>query len=83
MKEEEQSLPHSIELPDGGDPAPPLSLSSDQVLGVLVSEDAGFAHQALVSQLLARHFLVNGFQAQQKGAMSKPARNEHAAVQSS
>lgn len=56
-------LPYGIELPDGGGPAPPLSLLPDHVLCKLVSEDAGFAHQALVLQLLACHFPVDGFQA--------------------
>lgn len=82
-EEMEQSSPYSIEALDGRDPAPPLRLLPDQVLCVLVSEDAGFAHQALISQLFARHFLVNGFQAQQKGAVAKPAREKSPATQPS
>lgn len=78
-----EGLPYSIELPDGGRPAPPLSLLPDHVLCILVSEDAGFAHQALILQLLARYFPVDGFQAQQKGAMTKPAQEEVSAIQPS
>lgn len=80
---ETEGLPYSIELPDGGRPAPPLSLLPHHVLCVLVSEDAGFAHQALILQLLARYFPVDGFQAEQKGAMTKPAQEEISAIQSS
>lgn len=79
----EKYLPDSIELLDGGCPPPPLCLLLDQVLCILVSEDAGFAHQALVFQLFACQFLVNGFQAQQKGAMAKPVREESSAAQAS
>jgi hypothetical protein len=78
--EMQQDLPYSIELPDGGSPAPPLRLLPDQVLCILVSEDAGFAHQALVPQLLARQFPVDGFQAQQESAMAKPAQEKHSAA---
>lgn len=80
---EAEGLPYSIELPDGGRPALPLSLLPHHVLCVLVSEDAGFAHQALILQLLARYFPVDGFQAEQKGAMTKPAQEEISAIQSS
>lgn len=81
--EDRVGLPYSIELPDGGGPAPSLSLLSDYVLSVLVSEDAGFARHALVFQLLACYFPVDGFQAQQKCAMTKPAQEEISAIQPS
>lgn len=81
--EMEQHLPDSIELLDGGHPAPPLCLLPDEVLCILIREDTRFAHQALISQLFACHFPVNGFQAQQKGAMAKPAREETSAAQAS
>lgn len=78
-----QSLPYSIEPLDGGGPAPPLRLLPDEFLRVLVSEDAGLAHQALVLQLSACHFAVNGFQAQQEGAVAKPAGEDGSAARSS
>lgn len=76
-------LPYSIQLPDGGGPAPPLSLLPDDVLCIPVSEDAGFAHQALVLQLIACNFPVDGFQAEQESSMTKPAQGEMAAAQPS
>lgn len=66
-------LPHGVQPPDGRGPAPPRRLQPDQVLRILVGEDAGLAHQTLVSQLSARQLLVNGLQAQQKGTVAKPA----------
>lgn len=56
-------LPYSIQLRDRGVPAPPLSLPPDHFLCILVREDAGLAHQALVFQFMACYFLVDGFQA--------------------
>lgn len=77
---EAMDLPYSIQLPDGGGPAPPLSLLPDHVLCILVSKDAGFAHQTLVFQLIACYFPVDGFQAKQKGAMTKPVQEEISAT---
>lgn len=80
MRMEPVDLPYSIQLPDGGGPAPPLGLLPDDILCVLVREDAGLAHQALIPQLIARYFPVDGFQAEQKGAMTKPAQEEISAT---